>query len=283
MTASPSATHATPHSRLKTWTVRGFVSLATLAALLYGAVVVFFYASQESLIFRPTKLSADHQFNLANTTEVKIPVEGAVLSALHFKHPGSKGVIFFLHGNGGSLANWLRSTDFYAKNNFDLFMIDYRGFGKSTGKIESEAQLHADVMTAWKMVAPQYEGKKRVIFGRSLGTTLTAKLASEVQPDWTVLVSPFYNLDAMRQDLYPFLPGALMRYTFTTNEWLPKINGAVTIVHGDVDELINFKHAERLHALVPKAELVKINGGTHNNLHHLPQYIDALSERLQKL
>jgi uncharacterized protein len=283
MTAQHTPAHSAPPNRLKKWTVRGFVSLAVLATILYGAVVAFFYSSQESLIFRPTKLPAEHQFNLPNTTEVKIPVEGAELSALHFKHPGSKGVIFFLHGNGGSLANWLRSTDFYAKNNFDLFMIDYRGFGKSTGKIESEAQLHADVMTAWKLVAPQYEGKKRVIFGRSLGTTLTAKLASEVQPDWTVLVSPFYNLDTMRQDLYPFLPGAAMRYAFTTNEWLPKINGAVTIVHGDVDELIAFKHAERLQALVPKTELVKINGGTHNNLHHLPQYIDALSERLQKL
>jgi uncharacterized protein len=270
-------------SRVKKWAVRGVVTLAVLATLLYGAIVAFFYTSQENLIFRPSTLPASHQFNLPNTTEIKIPVKGAELSALHFKQPGSKGVIFFLHGNGGDLSSWLRSTDFYAKNNFDVFMIDYRGFGKSTGKIESEEQLHEDVMTAWKLVAPKYESKKKVIFGRSLGTTLTAKLASEVQPDWTLVVSPFYNLNALRQELYPFLPAFLMRYTFTSNEWLAKVNGSVTIVHGDHDELIPYTHSERLHKAVPKSELVIIKGGTHNNLHHLQEYVDALSERLQKL
>ncbi len=264
--------------------VRGFIaSTAALGVLTYGSVVGFFYVGQERLIFTPTALPASHQFSLPDTTEVSLPVEGATLSALHFKRPGAKGVIFFLHGNGGNLASWLFSTDFYRNNNFDVFMIDYRGYGKSTGSIESEAQMHADVMAAWNWIAPQYEGRSRVIFGRSLGTTLAAKLSSVVAADWTALVSPFYSLDGLRRDVYPFLPGALMRYTFRTDQWLPEAKGPVTILHGDSDELINYSHAERLRMAFPKAELIKINGGTHFNLHQLPQYVDALSERLTKL
>jgi uncharacterized protein len=262
----------------------GFLAtFAGIALLAFCGIGGWFYFSQERLIFHPSPLPATHRFTLPMVSELSIPVEGATLSALHFKHPDSKGVIFFLHGNGGTLATWLRSTDFYRDNRFDVFMIDYRGYGKSTGRIESEAQLHADVRAAWDTIAPQYAGKPRVIFGRSLGTTLAAKLAADVQPDTTLLISPFFNLNAMREEHYRFLPRFLMRYTFATNEWLPKIKTPVTILHGEIDGLINISHAERLHSIAPRAELVKIRGGDHNNLQNLPEYIGTLRARLAKL
>ena len=264
--------------------VTGFVStLAMLGVLGYVGVAAFFYWAQDNIVFRPETLPATHEFKLPNVSEVKIPVDGATLSALHFKQPNAKGVVFFLHGNAGNLASWVRDTNFYRRSNVDLFMIDYRGFGKSTGHIESEAQLHADVLAAWKLMAPQYEGRKRVIFGRSLGTTLATKLSTEVAADWTVLVSPFYSLEAMRQQHYPWLPGALMRYKFTTNEWLPNIKNPVTIIHGNADPLIPISHAERLKGIAPKVELIEIPGGDHVNLHQLSSYLDALGDRLVKL
>ena len=264
--------------------VTGFVStLAMLGVLGYVGVAVFFYWHQDNILFQPTVLPASYEFNLPDVKEVTVPAEGATLSALHFKQPNAKGVVFFLHGNAGNLATWVRDTEFYRRNNFDLFMIDYRGFGKSTGHIESEAQLHADVLAAWKFLAPQYEGRKRVIFGRSLGTTLAAKLSTEVNADWTVLVSPFYSMDAMRQRHYPWLPSALLRYQFTTNEWLPNIKNPVTIMHGKIDALIDISQAEKLKALSPKVELIEIDGGDHVNLHQLASYLDALSVRLGKL
>jgi uncharacterized protein len=264
--------------------VTGFVStLAMLGVLGYVGVAGFFYWAQDNIVFRPDVLPESHEFKLPDVYEVKIPVEGATLSALHFKQPNAKGVVFFLHGNAGNLASWVRDTNFYRRSNFDLFMIDYRGFGKSTGHIESEAQLHADVLAAWKIIAPQYEGKKRVIFGRSLGTTLATKLSTEVNADWTVLVSPFYSLEAMRQQHYPWLPGALVRYKFRTNEWLPNVKNPVTIIHGNADTMIHISQAERLKEIAPKVELIEIPGGDHVNLHQLSSYLDALADRLIKL
>ena len=74
-----------------------------------------------------------------------------------------------------------------------------------------------------------------------------------------------------------------MRFTFTSNEWLPNVAGPITILHGDSDKLIDFTHSARLHALAPQSELIKIHGGTHMNMHRLPQYLNALSERLANL
>ena len=259
------------------------LSLLVLGVVSYFAIVAFVYFRQEKLIFQPLPLSADHQFKIVDVQEVRVPVAGAELSALHLRLPNPKGVVFFLHGNGGNLQTWLTSVDFYRRVNYDLFIIDYRGYGKSSGQIESEEQLHADVRTAWSTIAPGYAGKKWVVYGRSLGTGLAAKLSSEIQPDLTVLVSPYESLKAMGDAHYPWLPGVINRYTMRTDHWLPAIKRAVMIEHGDMDTLIGLSHSERLKTLRSTTELVVVTGAGHNDIHKFPVYLDTLSERLTNL
>ena len=69
-------------------------------------------------------------------------------------------MVFFLHGNSANLKEWFTDGSPYRRANVDLVMMDYRGFGKSTGRIESEAQLHADVEAVWQSVALRYAGKR---------------------------------------------------------------------------------------------------------------------------
>lgn len=259
------------------------LSLLGLALLAYVVVVAFVYFRQEKLIFMPVPLSPDHQFTIPDVQEIKVPVAGAQLSALHLRLPNPKGVVFFLHGNSGNLQTWLTSVDFYRRVNYDLFIIDYRGYGKSSGQIESEAQLHDDMRVAWNKVAPLYAGKKLVVYGRSLGTGLAAKLSSDVQPDLTVLVSPYESLKAMGDAHYPWLPGLVNRYTMRTDEWLPAIKGPVMIEHGDVDTLIGLSHGERLKKIRAGTELVVVPGAGHNDIHQFPIYLNTLSERLKNL
>jgi len=97
--------------------------LVLLAA--YGLVLAGLYWRQEVLLFRPHKLPDDHAFTLpADVKERWIDVAGGRLNALHLRLPQPEGVVFFLHGNGGSLQNWFVNLDFYRRQNFDLFMID---------------------------------------------------------------------------------------------------------------------------------------------------------------
>ncbi len=259
------------------------VAVAAVAAI-YAAVLAALWFGQERLLFFPQTLPAAHRFAVEAEADVQerwIEVPGARLNALHLRLPQPDGVVFFLHGNGGSLDSWFVNASFYRAANLDLFMLDYRGYGKSSGRIESQAQLEADVRAAWAVVAPAYAGKQRVIFGRSLGTGLAASLAAEVQPELTVLVSPFESMTALAGELYPWVPSALLRYPLRTDLALPRIRGPVWMAHGERDEVIPLQHAERLLARAPQAQLLRVAGAGHNDLQEHEAYGVGLRSALR--
>jgi len=257
--------------------------LVALALAIYAGVLALLYCKQEALLFVPTRLPEDHRFVVAGVVERRVAVNGASLSALHFRQPDAKGLVFFLHGNAGSLQQWLTGTEFYRRTGFDLFMIDYRGYGKSTGRIESEEQLHADVRAAWQAIAPEYADRKRVIYGRSLGTGPATYLARDVQADLLVLVSPYSSLLELARDHYPWVPGALLRYPMRTDLWLPQVAMPAMILHGESDRLVGIEHAQRLAALRPGVALVRLAGVGHNDVHRSRDYREALAARLAGL
>ncbi|MES2887937.1 MAG: alpha/beta fold hydrolase [Pseudomonadota bacterium] len=255
-----------------------------VGVLAYGAVLAWIYVQQERLLFFPTPLPATHRFDLPGVTEVQVPVSGGhFLSALHYRQAQPKGLIFFLHGNAGDLKLWLTSTDFYRDAGFDLFMIDYRGYGKSSGRIESEAQLHADVRAAWSAVGAHYAGKKVVLYGRSLGSGLAADLATQVSADLLILVSPYTSLTAMARSHYPWVPSSLMRYPLNTEASLRRTRLPVLILHGEEDELIPVSHAVTLQTVRPGIELIKVPGAGHGDIHQFERYEQALKARLAGL
>ena len=259
------------------------LALLLLAVLAYASVLGVLYRKQESLLFFPTVLPADFQFGLRDVEEQRVPVDGAVLSALHFRQRDAKGLIFFLHGNGGSLREWLPSTDVYRRAGFDVFMVDYRGYGKSTGRIQSEAQLHADVRAAWDSVSGEYRGRPIVLYGRSLGTGLATKLATQVDAQLLVLVSPYFSLLAAARERFPWVPGFVMRYPMRTDQWLPRVTLPVLMLHGDRDEVVPVEHAERLLALLPSAQLVRLPQANHEDIHLAPRYLEVLLARLDAI
>ncbi len=257
--------------------------LAALAlALLYAALLALLWWQQERLIFLPSSLPAEHRFDFgADVHEAWVEVPGARLHALHLRHPQPRGVVFFLHGNAGNLDGWFVNADFYRRLNLDLFMLDYRGYGKSSGRIESQAQLEADVRAAWASIAPRYAGRQRVFIGRSLGSALAAGLAAEVLPELTVLVSPYESMAALAAEHYRWVPRALLRYPLRTDEALARIESRVLLVHGTNDEIIGAAHSQRLLRVAPHAERVLIEGAGHNDLQQFPAYLDALAARLR--
>src|SRR5665647_1412241 len=180
-------------------TTYALFSLGLLAAAgaVYTAAIGWLWFRQERLLFEPTTLLPDCVLSTdPDVHEQWIEVPGARLSVAQLRLPAPRGVVFFLHGNSGNLRDCLVDLDAFRQVNFDVVMFDYRGYGKSTGCIESEEQLRSDVRTVWAQFAPQYEGKRVVISGQSLGTALAAGLAAELcaaghAPDLTLLVSPY--------------------------------------------------------------------------------------------
>ena len=254
-----------------------------LGLALYAGLLGLLWWGQEKLLFHPHPLPADHRFRVdADVHETWVDVPGARLNALHLRLPEPQGVVFFLHGNAGNLDSWFTSADFYRRANIDLFMLDYRGYGKSTGRIQSQDQLLADVRAAWAQLEPRYAGKRRVIYGRSLGTGPAAMLAADVQPELTVLVSPYFSMAELAREHYPWVPSALLRYPLATGEALARVKGPVLLVDGGRDTLIPPAHSQRLREVAPHATLLHLPEGGHNDLHLLPAYVEGMSAALKR-
>jgi uncharacterized protein len=255
---------------------------AALAMLGYLGLIGVLYFTQERLIFPATTLPADHSFRFEQPfEELHVAVPGGSLDALHFMQPNPRGLVFFLHGNTGNLETWTTGVDFYRRVNYDLFIFDYRGYGKSPGSIASEAQLNADVRAAWDSISPRYSGKPIVIYGRSLGTGLAVRLARDVNPALLVLVTPYTSLATAAKRAYPLVPEWVLKYPLRTDTIISEVKSPVLLLHGTEDRLIPFADSERLKSLVrAPVELVAIDGAGHSDIHRFPSYLDALAERL---
>jgi uncharacterized protein len=268
-----------------TFTLPRLLALVALSAvLLCAAALIWIYLKQEALLFAPEPLARDHQFAVdGDVHELTVPVPGAALSVLHLRLAKPKGVVFFLHGNAGNLDTWFVNTALYRELNYDLVMMDYRGYGKSTGRIESQAQLHADVDAVWGAVADRYQGLVHVALGRSLGTALATHWAVKHQPELTVLVSPYCSMTDLAKEHYPFVPSRLLRYPLATCNEIAQLHKPVLLIHGEKDALISSRHSERLQARAPQARLIRIDQAAHNDVHQFDTYTQALRETLDLL
>ena len=271
--------------------VYAIFSASVLLAIgaIYAGAVGWLYFRQERLLFEPDALPMDEPISTdADTREFFVDVPGARLSVAHLQRPDPRGVFFFLHGNSGNLKKWFVELDAFRQANFDVVMFDYRGFGKSSGQIESEEQLRADVAAVWAHFAPAYEGKRVVISGQSLGTGLAAGLAAQLcsdghAPDLTLLVSPYSSMRNLAMELYPWVPVQVLRYPLHTLEHAAKLLGPVMLIHGDKDELIPIHHSETLCKSMRSAELVRVTGAGHSDVHQFPDVRKALASALGRL
>lgn len=246
-------------------------------------VVIYIY--QERLIFFPEKLSDKHQFKFEIPfDELNFKTEdGETLNALLFKAIDAKGLVFYHHGNAGSLENWgLRANDFVSRG-YNVLMYDYRGYGKSSGKIKNEKMLYNDALTVYKKLLDDYSEKDIIIYGISLGTGLAAKLAHEHHPEKLILETPYFNFYDVSKYHYPYLPNSiLLHYQFKTNKFLPSIKSPIYLFHGTEDETVPYDSSKRLVKLSNNITLFTIKNGSHNNLSTFSTYQENMDRLLVK-
>jgi pimeloyl-ACP methyl ester carboxylesterase len=266
-------------------------SLGLLAVgAVYTATIGYLWFRQEHLLFEPTRLPPDEPLtDDPDVNESWVDVPGARLSVAHLRLPQPRGVVFFLHGNSGNLKDCLSQLEGFRQVNFDVVMFDYRGYGKSTGSIGSEAQLRSDVRAVWTGFAGQYEGKRVVISGQSLGTALAAGLSAELceagrPPDLTFLVSPYSSMGSLAEELYPWVypwvPRRVLRYPLPTAQHAALLSGPLMLIHGDKDKLIGIHHSHALRTAAPAAQLLCVEGAGHADVHKFPSFRAALASAL---
>lgn len=257
------------------------IQILSIVALVYALICIIAYWIQEMLIFHPEILPKDFVFKFeADFDELFLEVAPKIyVHALHFKAKKAKGIVFYVHGNAGSLQDWGGLSSLYVSLGYDLFMFDYRGFGKSDGKITHEAQFFQDVQFLYDYVKGLYPESKIIVEGFSIGTATASKIARDNAPRQLVLKAPYYSLPHLIKSKYAFLPSFLLKYKFLTISFLKKVSCPVTIFHGTIDELIPVTNAEYLAKEVPSVELIILPECLHNDI----PYQEAYKKKMQEL
>ena len=245
------------------------------------------YALQVKMIFVPQKLSPHYRFNFSHPfQEHWIHLDGAKINALHFeqKNHTAKGLVIYFHGNAGSLEGWGDVSHDFLPMQYDSFIIDYRGYGKSTGNISSESQLFSDAEMIYQYIqknfGDRYQGQF-VLYGRSIGTGVASWLARKINPHMLILETPYIDLPSLVQEIYPFIPKFMVRFTLSNDQHLQNTRYPVHIFHGTADALIPYQHGVYLSTLSDHIELHTIVGGTHNDLPTHQNYHEILKQILR--
>lgn len=248
------------------------------------AFAILLYFVQDQFIFKPEKLPADFEFHYdAPFKELFFDVEPDVrINGLHFFVNNPLGLVLYFHGNSRSIKGWAKyARDFY-RYQYDVVLVDYRGFGKSTGR-RSEAKMLNDMQFVYSRLAERYPEHHILVYGRSLGSGFAAKVASENKPRYLILDAPFYNFQKVVERFLPILPiKYVLRYRLRTNKWIRRVNCHTYIIHGTKDRLIPIRHSEKLQQINPnKITLIRIVGGGHNNLPSFPEYHNFIRDILK--
>lgn len=242
------------------------IALLALFAIIYVIIVSYVYFNQVGMIFQSVALPKEHQFDFESKFEelnVK-SFDGVNLNGLLFKAENSKGLIFYLHGNAGTLDGWGKIAKTYTNLGYDIFILDYRSFGKSEGEIENEEQLNKDIAAVYKKLRERYSENKIVIAGYSIGSGMAAILASENKPKALLLQSPYFSFTELSGSKVRFFPDFMKKFHFETYQYLPKVKGPIYIFHGLDDQLIPSENSVRLSKLLgAKAHFYALKGQGH--------------------
>jgi pimeloyl-ACP methyl ester carboxylesterase len=252
--------------------------------ILVAFVSIILYFFQERFLFHPEKLPKDFQFQYENqkVKEYNLEItEGVTINGLHFKAENSKGLVYYLKGNSKSIKGWGKFAVDFTIHNYDVIMIDYRGFGKSTGKMSQESMKH-DALYVYDKLKEVVKEENIIVYGRSLGTGLATKVASMNKPKMLVLACPYFSMRKNAKRYLPFIPlGLVMRYSMPTYKWIKYVDCPIKIVHGTNDKVIKFASSIRLSKMKPNlTKLFPIIGGGHKDLHNFESYHQTLREIL---
>jgi uncharacterized protein len=259
---------------------------STLLYIIIGYVVLLLllYFLQERFIFKPEKLKQSFQYKYdVPFRELFFDVEpGVRINGLHFHVDKPHGLILYFHGNTRSIKGWAKyARDFY-RYNYDVVLVDYRGFGKSTGK-RSEQKMLSDMQFVYDTLREEYPEDHLILYGRSMGSGFATKLASDNQPRYLILDAPYYSFRRVVERFLPILPMRfVLRFHLRTDRWIQNVNCHTYILHGTKDRLIPISQSEQLQALNPgKITLIRIHGGAHNNLPSFPEYHNFIRDILK--
>lgn len=261
-----------------------FKIILSIFGSLYLIIIGLLYLNQEFLFFHANKLDKNHQFTfLGKHQEVTIKTPDNInLHGLLFKAENTKGLIFYLHGNAGNVDMWGSIAENYTHLGYDIFILDYRGFGKSEGEISSEEQLFSDISSAYNQLKKLYKEENIIITGYSIGSGMATYLASKNNPKSLILQAPYYCLEDLATEKFPIVPDFVVKYKIPTFEFMENVKSPIYVFHGFEDNVIPYQNALKLKALFKqKDKLISLKNQDHLGINGNEEFLLELKEILK--
>jgi len=235
----------------------------------------FVYYPTRDLRYDPKAVGLEFQ-NVGLTTE-----DGVSLHGWFIPYKGAAGTVLVLHGNGGNIGDrvfWLKMLHDLGVN---VFIIDYRGYGKSEGEPFEEG-LYRDARAAYAWWDAERKGKseKLILFGESLGGAVAVHLAAGVAPSGLILQSTFTSARDMAKTMFPIgLLQPLLNVRFDSADAITRIKCPKLFIHGESDKVVPFALGKKLFEITPEPKyFFAVPGADHNDLPSVagPEYVRQL-------
>ncbi|MFQ6034476.1 MAG: alpha/beta hydrolase [Sedimentisphaerales bacterium] len=246
--------------------------------LLYIAVVLFIvywgwglilYIMQPKFLYSPVQEISCTPGDLGLEFEQVVfkSSDGLLLSGWYIPAENSEFTVLFCHGNGGNIFHRLDSINIFQNLGLNCFIFDYRGYGNSEGKPSEEGTyLDAEAAYDWLIEKKKESADNIIIFGRSLGGSIAAQLASKVKARALAVEGTFTSYVDIGRKFYPYMPVRwFARFSYRTIDYIKDVHCPVMFVYSRNDEVVPFEFGLQLYeaANEPK-EFIEIFG-SHND------------------
>ncbi len=252
--------------------MRTLISLLSVAASIYALLALTVYLLQGKMVFLSDlpgrALTATPDDIGLEYEDVSLPTsDDERLHGWYVPATDRRGVVLFFHGNAGNISHRLDSIEIFHQLGLDTLIIDYRGYGESTGKT-NEQGTYLDAEAAWSYLVNDrgIPADRIIVFGRSLGGAIGAWLGAQHTPAAVIIESSFTSGVDMARRLYPFLPVHLItRLRYPVAEYASRLDCPALVVHSRNDEIIPFEMGQSIYAAVKQRKSFLELRGDHNN------------------
>ena len=243
-------------------------SLVIIVAGLGLGVLSLLYVFQEKMVFFPGKRIVDTPETIGlHYEDVYLATDDDLrLHGWYIPHADAQATVLFFHGNAGNISHRLDSISIFHELGLSVFIIDYRGYGRSDGR-PSEPGTYQDALAAWNYLVDERRLRpdEIIIFGRSLGGGVGAQLAATVTPAAVILESTFTSIKELGKYYYPYLPvSRIVRIHYPVDEYIASFKCPVMVIHSDEDDVVPVQHGQRLFEHAPEPKMFLPISGDHN-------------------
>lgn len=265
---------------------KSLITFGMVLAIGYSAACLFLFAAQGKFIFFPARAieTTPKDFQLGYQDVVlPIPTKTGAAETVHgwwipalersVNRRESGKVLLYLHGNGLNVGANVEHANRFHRLGLSVFLIDYRGYGKSQGDFPSESRVYEDAQLAWDYLVKQrgIKPSQIYIYGHSLGGAIAIDLAVR-HPEAAGLIveGSFTSARAMvdfQAGVYRVFPiDLLLTQRFDSIAKVDRLQMPVLFIHGSADTVVPTQMSKKLFDAAPEPkQFYIVPDGGHNN------------------